>query len=124
MTVNTDLRVLTEAIEAVSSRYAQRFGIRRDVEWCLLKLAEELGELTQAHLRLVGQGRGDADAAECRRRFEDEMADLLGQLLVLAQLSGVDLAAALDRKWLCWHPSRISEEAYFSTPSGESEVSR
>ena len=124
MTVDTNLRTLTAAIEAVSSRYAERFGIRRDVEWCLLKLAEDRGELTQAHLKLVGQARGDSDAAELRRRFEDEMADVLGQLLVLAQLSGADLTAALDRKWLCWHPSRISKEEYFSTPLDDPGVGR
>lgn len=124
MTGDTSLRTLTDAIEAVSSRYAERFGIRRDVEWCLLKLAEELGELTQAHLKRVGQARGDGDAAEWTRRFEDEMADVLGQLLVLAKLSGADLDAALDRKWLCWHPSRISEEGYLSTPPNASGASR
>lgn len=121
---DTSLRTLTDAIEAVSSRYAERFGIRRDVEWCLLKLAEELGELTQAHLKRVGQARGDGDAAEWTQRFEDEMADVLGQLLVLAKLSGADLDAALDRKWLSLHPSRMSREAYHSMPPNDSGVGR
>jgi NTP pyrophosphatase (non-canonical NTP hydrolase) len=107
------LRTLIEAIEAVSIRYEERFGVRRDVEWCLLKLTEELGELTQAHLKLAGQSRG-GDDADWRKRFEDEMADVLGQLLVLASLTKVDLDAALDRKWLRWHPSRMSKEEYFS----------
>jgi len=113
---DTSLRTLTDAIEAVSSRYAERYGIRRDVEWCLLKLSEELGELTQAHLKRTGQARIDGDSTEWGKRFEDEMADVLGQLLVLAKLSGSDLDAAIDRKWLRWHPDRISEEAYRSLP--------
>lgn len=123
MVHNTNLGNLIDAIEAVSSRYAQRFGIRRDVEWGLLKLSEELGELTQAHLKRTGQARSDGDAAEWTRHFEDEMADVLGQLLVLAKLSGADLDAAVDRKWLCWHPARMSGEAYFSKPgnAGASE---
>ena len=120
MSTDSSLRTLTDAIEAVSSRYAERFGIRRDVEWCLLKLAEELGELTQAHLKRVGQARVDGDAAEWALRFEDEMADVLGQLLVLAKLSGTDLNAALERKWLRWHPSRLSAEAYLATPPNPS----
>ena len=117
MQIDTDLRSLTEAIEAVSARYAQRFGIRRDLEWCLLKLGEELGELTQAHLKRSGQARASADASDLTRRFEDEMADVLGQLLVLAKLSGTDLPAALERKWLCWHPSRMSEQSYLEVAS-------
>ena len=117
MQIDTDLRSLTDAIEAVSARYAQRFGIRRDLEWCLLKLGEELGELTQAHLKRSGQARSNGDTSELTRRFEDEMADVLGQLLVLAKLSGTDLPAALERKWLCWHPSRLSEQSYLEVPA-------
>jgi hypothetical protein len=45
------------------------------------------------------------------------MADVLGQLLVLAKLSGTDLSAAVERKWLRWHPSRMSEQAYLQVPS-------
>jgi NTP pyrophosphatase (non-canonical NTP hydrolase) len=120
MQIDTDLRSLTDAIEAVSARYAQRFGIRRDLEWCLLKLGEELGELTQAHLKRSGQARANGDAVELTRRFEDEMADVLGQLLVLAKLSGTDLPAALERKWLRWHPSRMSEQSYLEVASNSS----
>jgi NTP pyrophosphatase (non-canonical NTP hydrolase) len=119
---DNSIRTLAEAIEAVSSRYAERYGIRRGVEWCLLKLSEELGELTQAHLKRTGQARIDGDAADWTQRFEDEMADVLGQLLVLAQLSGTDLDAALDRKWLRWHPSRMSEDAYRSLPRNDSDT--
>lgn len=120
MCIDTDLKSLTDAVEAVSVRYAERFGIRRDVQWCMLKLTEELGELTQAYLKRTGQARIDGDASDWERRFEDEMADVLGQLLVLAKLSGTDLQAALDRKWLRWHPSRMSAESYLSTPAGQS----
>jgi NTP pyrophosphatase (non-canonical NTP hydrolase) len=115
MSTDARLQALTDAIDAVSSRYAERYGIRRDIEWCLLKLSEELGELTQAHLKRVGQARSDGDASEWTRHFEDEMADVLGQLLVLAKLSGTDLEQALERKWLRWHPSRMTTETYLAT---------
>ena len=121
MTGETTLRSLTDAVEAVSSHYADRFGIRRDVEWGLLKLSEELGELTQAHLKRVGQARSNGDTVEWTRRFEDEMADVLGQLLVLAKLSATDLDAAIERKWMCWHPSRLSIPSHLP-PSGETEA--
>jgi NTP pyrophosphatase (non-canonical NTP hydrolase) len=105
---SANLATLTEAIEAVSARYAKNFGIRRDVDWCLMKLTEELGELVQAHLKLVGQARTNGADEDWRRRFEDEMADVLGQVLVLAKLTSTDLHAALDRKWLRWHPDRVA----------------
>ncbi len=112
MHIDTDLQSLADAVDEVSARYAKRFRIRRDLDWCLLKLGEELGELTQAHLKRSGQARTTDDTSELKRRFEDEMADVLGQLLVLAKLSGTDLGGALDRKWMRWHPSRMSEQAY------------
>jgi NTP pyrophosphatase (non-canonical NTP hydrolase) len=117
---NANLQTLAEAVESVSARYAERFGISRDLDWCILKLTEELGELTQAHLKRSGRARTEAQDSELSGRFQDEMADVLGQLLVLAKLSGTDLYAALDRKWLRWHPSRISEEAYRTTPPDKS----
>ena len=117
---DANLKSLTDAIEAVSLRYAERFGIRRDLDWCLLKLTEELGELTQAHLMRSGRARAEGESPELNRRFEDEMADVLGQLLVLAKLSGTDLFAALDRKWLRWHPSRLSDDDYCATPLNKS----
>ena len=110
-----NLQGLADAIEAVSARYADRFGIRRDLDWCMLKLTEELGELTQAHLKRTGQARADASALDLTRRFEDEMADVLGQLLVLSKVAGTDLFEALDRKWLRWHPDRLSESAYLKS---------
>jgi NTP pyrophosphatase (non-canonical NTP hydrolase) len=113
---DASLATLADAVEAVSSRYAERFGITRNPDWCMLKLTEELDELTQAHLKRSGQARADGQASDFDRRFEDEMADVLGQLLVLAKLSGTDLYAALDRKWLRWHPDRLSQEAYQATP--------
>jgi len=107
------LKELTAAIESVSVRYAQRYGIKRDIDWCMLKLTEELGELRRVHLKRSGQARvSTTERTGLDRAFEDELADVLGQLLVLASRSNVDLDAALDRKWLRWHPSRLGDEAY------------
>ncbi|CDZ44860.1 Hypothetical protein NGAL_HAMBI1189_06180 [Neorhizobium galegae bv. officinalis] len=39
---------LTEQFEAASADYAETHGMVRDSGWFLLKLQEEMGELTQA----------------------------------------------------------------------------
>lgn len=102
-----DIETLKQKMDEVSVGYARAFGIERSEDWALLKLVEELGELTRAHLKCSGQGRVSAEErASLRENFEDELADVLGQVLVLAALSGVDLARAIDRKWLKWHPDR------------------
>ncbi len=79
-----------------------------------MKLAQELGEPPQAHLRRRGQARvvvGVAPEA-LQQAFEDELADVVGMALVLASAGQVDLGAVLVRKWLRWHPDRISAEDY------------
>ena len=42
-----NLARLTNEVEAVSQIYASRYGIERDATWFILKLQEEVGELTQ-----------------------------------------------------------------------------
>ncbi|MBJ3783788.1 hypothetical protein JEQ47_03560 [Devosia sp. MSA67] len=80
--------------------YARETGVHRDDDWYALKMQEELGELIAEHLRLSGRGRrkGQDDAAITSAR-NDEAADLLAFLLLYARHNGIDLDAALDRKW-------------------------
>lgn len=77
------LPALTERVEAVSALYARKFGIARDPDWFVLKLAEETGELTQAYLAA-------------------EVADVLAHLLLLARSQGIDVERAVREKWLVW----------------------
>jgi hypothetical protein len=71
-----DLREITAQVEHVSRQYAERFGIARTSDWHILKLHEEVGELTQAHLMRQGQARskGMTDT-ELDARFAAEIAD-------------------------------------------------
>ncbi|PWK59385.1 hypothetical protein [Roseicyclus mahoneyensis] len=87
-----DLSALSIKVAAI---YSERFGAPQTAEFALLKMTEELGEVAGAHLRLNGQGRGTAELGD----LADEIADLLGFLLVFAARTGVDPAAALTRKW-------------------------
>ena len=96
-----DLRGLTSDVEAISERYAQAHDFVRDDAWFLLKLQEEVGELTQAYLMRTGQARDKGlSAAEIEAGFRAEFADVLCQLLLMAAHHGVDLEAEVDRKWL------------------------
>ena len=82
----------------ISDIYAREHGIDRDRDWALLKLQEELGELTAEHLRMSGRARGAADAG----KLGDEAADVLGMLLIYCDRAGIDLEQAMRRKWLSW----------------------
>ena len=58
-------------------------------------MTEELGEVTSAYLSLAGQTRKDGS----KRDLENEVADLLGFLLLFADWQGIDAGAAFERKW-------------------------
>ena len=97
---------LSREVETVSSLYAERNGIDRTNEWLMLKLHEEVGELTQAYLARAGQTR---DKGRTRTQLEDdfraELADVFAQVLLIAQRFDVDLADEVNRKWLVWRPA-------------------
>jgi NTP pyrophosphatase (non-canonical NTP hydrolase) len=98
-----ELGELTDAVVAVSDRYARVHGIERDEAWYLLKLHEEVGELTQAFLMNTGRSRDKGlSADELRAALTAEVADVFCQVLLLARNQGIDLPAAVADKWLVW----------------------
>lgn len=97
------LATLAEQLEEVSAGYAEKFGLHRDGDWFMLKLQEELGELTSSYVTITGRGRPrgcDDDVA--RGAFADELADVLAHVLLLARHAGVDPDRAVEEKWLRW----------------------
>lgn len=105
--MSQDFSELSEKLALVSDIYAERFEIARDADWYILKLQEELGELTAEHLKTTGRGRlKGADPEALRVALEDEAADVLAMLLLFARQNQIDLNAALARKWLKYLPQR------------------
>ena len=92
------LKTLQADVLRISDIYAAEHGIERSADWALLKVQEELGELTAEHLRMSGRARGTADAG----KLGDEAADVLGMLLIYCDRAGIDLEQAMQRKWLHW----------------------
>jgi len=101
-----DLQSLQRDVEAVSEFYARRHDIDRTDDWPILKLHEEVGELTQAYLARAGQARDKGRSpGELETDFRAEMADVLAQVLLLAERFNVDLVSEVDQKWLVWKPT-------------------
>jgi NTP pyrophosphatase (non-canonical NTP hydrolase) len=96
--MSLDLKALQGDVLRISDIYAGEHGIERSADWALLKVQEELGELTAEHLRMSGRARGAADAG----KLGDEAADVLGMLLIYCDAAGIDIETAMRRKWLSW----------------------
>lgn len=96
------LNTLADRLEAISAAYAATYAIDRGGDWFLLKVQEEMGEMTQAWLTRTGRSRRDADDGTAQ--LPAEVADVFCQLLLFARAAGVDLDAAVREKWLRWEP--------------------
>jgi len=99
-----DLKKLSRDIESVSKKYSVKFGIKRDGQWFVLKLQEEMGELIQSYLMMTGKGRGKGqNANEIKENFNHEVADVFSHILLLARYFKIDLEKAIEEKWLKWN---------------------
>lgn len=97
------LNVLIEQIEKVSNRYSKKFKIDREANWYMLKLQEEVGELTQSYLSLTGKNRDKGKSKhELKNDFEKEIADVFCHTLLLAKSNKVNIEKAIKDKWLKW----------------------
>jgi len=95
-----NLKEITERIVKISDNYTKIHSIKRDDEWYILKLQEELWELTQAYLSLTKRWRNrDKTLKEIKLDFANELADVMGQLLLLANHNNIDMQKALEQKW-------------------------
>jgi len=91
---------LTQNLSAISDLYSKRFSIERTPEWYLIKIQEELGELSSSFLKMTGRARTEGVSDnELRKNFEDEIADVLAMTMLFAKNQGVDIEKALQQKW-------------------------
>jgi NTP pyrophosphatase (non-canonical NTP hydrolase) len=99
-----DLKKLTHEVEKVSKIYSSKFNIDRDSDWFVLKLQEELGELIQSYLMLIGKAKlKGKNSDEIKLEFENEVGDVFCHVLLLANYFNVDLEKIVERKWLKWN---------------------
>lgn len=95
-------RSVEHQIVDVANIYADRCDIRRDRDWYLLKLQEEVGELVNAHLIRTSRSRRKLSDEDATQKISDEIADVFAQLVLYAKNEGIDLPRALERKWFAW----------------------
>jgi NTP pyrophosphatase (non-canonical NTP hydrolase) len=95
-----NLNEISEQLGKVSDIYAEKFGIRRDDDWFVLKIQEELGELSSAYLKLTQRARvGEETQASLETNLKEEVADVIAMTLLFAKHKGIDVEQALKDKW-------------------------
>lgn len=95
-----DVQEVTTKVERIAALYSERFGVEYSGDWFLLKLQEELGEMTQAHLILTNRTRRKiASEQEGRDALGKEVADVFAYVLLFAKQMNIDVEEELAKKW-------------------------
>lgn len=95
-----NIQEITNKIEQVADRYSKDFDIEYTDDWFLLKLQEEFGEMTRAHLMLTHRTRRKISSEqEGKEALAEEVADVFAYILLFAQRMDIDIQDALTKKW-------------------------
>ncbi len=97
------LKKLTEELEKVAIIYSKKYKIKRTGDWYMMKIQEELGELSSAYLKTTKRARTKKKTqAELQENFKEEFADVLSMLLLFARHQKIDMDKAVQEKWLSY----------------------
>jgi NTP pyrophosphatase (non-canonical NTP hydrolase) len=95
-----NLKEIALHCEKAWDQYAEKFQIHRDDEFYLLKMQEELGELSRAFLELRGsEKKRKSSPEELKKKFADDIAVLVGNALILAHHFNIDLETTIKSKF-------------------------
>ncbi len=95
-----NLKEIELKLKQIIDGYSEKFAIKRDDDWYVLKIQEELGELTAAHLKLTERGRvAGKSKDELEKNLREEIADVIAMTILFAQHKGIDVEQALQDKW-------------------------
>ncbi len=97
-----DFQELQKLLVANALNYGEKYNVKIDEDFAILKLYEELGEFSQAMLIHRRKSRPEKHLPEelSKEEVAKELADVLGMTIVTANLLGIDLEKALNKKWI------------------------
>lgn len=95
-----NLKDTEKNLKKIINGYCKKFSIKQESDWYIMKIQEEIGELSAAHLKLTGRGRiKDKSKSELEKNLRDEIADVIAMTILFAQHQGIDVEKALQDKW-------------------------
>ena len=98
--IEMDLKDIQNKVVRISDIHTKNYNVNRDDDWYVLKLQEEIGELTQIYLSKSSIGRKQGKVPEqLTLEFADELSNVIGQVLLIANHYNIDIEEALERKW-------------------------
>jgi NTP pyrophosphatase (non-canonical NTP hydrolase) len=86
----------------VAASYSDRFNVKIDLDFAVLKLFEEVGEYAQAVIVHKKKSKPEKHISENESKdaLGEELADIIGMAIINADLLGIDIEEAIKEKWL------------------------
>lgn len=95
-----DTQEIESKLKTVFDVYTSKYGINPDSDYFLLKIQEELGELSAAHLKLTQRARlKEASQEQLEKNLREEIADVLAMTILFAKSKGLRMEDLLNEKW-------------------------
>ena len=93
---------MQNGILQVAASYSDRFNVKIDHDFAVLKLFEEVGEYAQAVIVHKKKSKPEkyVSEEEAKKHLGEELADIIGMAIINADLFGIDIQEAIKEKWL------------------------
>ena len=97
-----DFQEIQKKVVENAFNYGKKYNVEIDEDFALFKLYEEVGELAQAVLIHRKKCRPEKYLSNEKSKEElaQELADVLGMVIVNAHLLDIDLEKAINEKWI------------------------
>lgn len=105
-----EFKELQGKMTAALWEYGQRNSIRVDDDYVLMKLFEEVGDVSKAVLLYKDkcEKRKEISKEEAKKKIADEVADSVGLLLSFASQLNIDVEEIMVKKWLSEESESLS----------------
>ena len=92
---------LQSGILKVAETYSDRFNVKIDHDFAVLKLFEEVGEYAQAVIVHTKKSKPEKYISEkdAKKQLGEELADIIGMAIINANLFGIDIQKSIKEKW-------------------------
>lgn len=97
-----EFKKIQQGIIKNSERYSRRHKVKLDDDFVLMKLFEEVGELSEAYLIYKKKSRAEKFVSPdiAKKNVARELADVIGVAVVLADKLKIDMEDAINKKWI------------------------
>lgn len=99
--MNSSFQQIQERILQNAKKYSEQYGISYDASFCMIKLMEEVGELSEALLTSMHKSRPEKYISEkvSQERIASELADVFAMTIICADVMNIDIASEVLKKW-------------------------